>query len=61
MAINKKILSKIAEKTEGKPLVKECLLQLLEFESNEAGWYNDDYKRIIAKCAKGENNENIKN
>lgn len=54
MALNKKIISKVREKTMSEPALGNFLLELLEFESETHGWFTADYTAILEKNCKEE-------
>lgn len=54
MALNKKIISKVREKTAGEPELGNFLVELLEYESEIHGWYTADYTAILEKNCKEE-------
>lgn len=55
MALNKKILTKVRQKTDSDPEMASFLMQLLEFESENQGWYKTQYGLILEKSCKEEN------
>jgi len=59
MALNKKIISKVREKTMHETDLGNFLMELLEYESETHGWYTSDYAEILEKnCKEDEKDEN---
>lgn len=54
MALNKKIISKVREKTMDETELGNFLVELLEYESETHGWYTSDYTAILEKNCKGD-------
>lgn len=55
MALNKTILSKLAEKTKEDKEVQMLLSDIFQFESNpKTGWYDKKYNELIEKYCKEE-------
>jgi len=50
MAISKIMLTKIAEKTEGKDAQRGFIIKILEEENKGIGWYKDFYKNELKKA-----------
>lgn len=58
MAMNKKVLIKIREKTKGKPQQLQFLSEIFEFEfSVGSGWYNNKYNEILKNVLGDAENE----
>ena len=57
MALNKKIIFMVREKTKSEIELGNFIVELLEYESEIHGWYTDDYAAILEKNCK-EDNEN---
>lgn len=49
MALNKTILKKIAEQTEGDPRLRDFLTDIFQFESMPKGWYEKKYSEFLEK------------
>jgi hypothetical protein len=47
MALNKKILTKVKQKTENDQAMDKFLMDLLEFESEQRGWYKTRYAELL--------------
>lgn len=58
MGVNKTILKKVGEKTKDKPEIQNFLIKILNFESEEPGWYKDTYITFLEECYKEEEIEN---
>lgn len=55
MALNKTILSKLAEKTSSDPDMQRFLSDILSFESTpKTGWYEKPYSELLEKHCKEE-------
>lgn len=54
MALNKKIVKKVREKTVDEPLLGDFLVDLLEYESETHGWFKADYCNFLEKSCKEE-------
>lgn len=54
MALNKYMLKKISEKTQGDERIKAYIIDILEFESHGKGWYKNAYEEILRRHCKGE-------
>lgn len=52
MALNKKILTKVKQKTENDYAMDKFLMDLLEFESEQPGWYKTRYVEILENACK---------
>ena len=58
MAINKRVMDKIAERARGDERILAFLRELVVFEANTSGQYTKEYERILRKYAsKGENQQ----
>jgi len=53
MALNKTILEKISQKTEGNVNLKNFLVEILQLESKGKGWFKNEYSLILEKHCKG--------
>lgn len=53
MALNKTILKKLNEKTEGDLEMCEFLIAIMQYESESRGWYDKDYVKILEENYKG--------
>ena len=53
MALNKTILKKLNEKTEGNLEMREFLIAIMQYESESRGWYEKDYVKILEEKSKG--------
>ena len=49
MALNKTILQKLNDHTEGKESLKNFLVEIMQFESGTNGWFNEKYEKILEK------------
>ena len=54
MAISRKILEKLNDKTRDNDEIKEFIMQLLQFESDSPGWFKTEYIKILEKSCQGE-------
>jgi hypothetical protein len=54
MALNKTIVKKTREKTEGEPDIGNFLVKLLELESGSPGWFKSEYATILETSCKEE-------
>lgn len=52
MALNKKILTKVKQKTEDDQAMDKFLTDLLNFESGQRGWYKKPYAEILENACK---------
>ena len=52
MALNKTILEKISQKTEGDIKLKNFLVEILQIESRGKGWFKSEYSLLIEKYCK---------
>lgn len=52
MALNKNILTKVKQKTENDQAMDNFLMDLLEFESGQHGWYKNPYAEILENACK---------
>ena len=52
MALNKKILTKVKQKTESDCAMEKFLMDLLEFESGQPGWWKTRYAEILENACK---------
>lgn len=52
MALNKTILEKISQKTEGNIDLKNLLVEILQLESKGKGWFKTEYSLILEKYCK---------
>lgn len=52
MVVNHRILETVKEKTKGQPQIRQFLLDLMEFEVEPRGWYQDKYLKILEKACK---------
>ena len=53
MALNKTILKKLNEKTDGNLEMREFLIAIMQYESESRGWYDKDYVKILEENYKG--------
>ena len=53
MDINPKILKKVEEKTSNDLTIRAFLLELLNFESENNGWFTTKYSNLIGKYSIG--------
>ena len=60
MALNKKIISMVREKTKSDVELGNFLVELLEYESENPGWYTTAYATILENNCK-EDNKNADN
>ena len=58
MAISRKILNKVFEKTENDKNMQTSLIDILEFEERGHTVYKDAYIKIVERSAKEKLNEN---
>ena len=49
MALNKIILTKLAEKTKDDKPMQELLRDIFAYESSQKGWYKKQYAELIEK------------
>lgn len=62
MQINEKIIEKIKNKTQGKEGFRRFLNELLNFETDNNGWYMDKYRKLIEEyLEEGESHANKEN
>lgn len=54
MALNKTILKKLNEKTDGEPEVRDVLIAIMQFESEPRGWFEKQYVKILEEKGKGD-------
>jgi len=54
MALNKTILKKLNEKTAGEAKVLDVLIAIMQFESEQRGWYEKRYVKILEENCKEE-------
>lgn len=59
MALNKKILKKLNEKTTNEPEIRDFLIGIMQFESEPRGWYEKDYVKILDESCKEESQNEI--
>lgn len=52
MALNKKILEKISQKTVENTAMKNFLVEILQVESKGRGWFKSEYSSILEKYCK---------
>lgn len=53
MAVNKRIIEKVKEKTEVDINTQKFLLAILDKESEGLGWFKPEYKELIEKNLDG--------
>ena len=53
MALNKKMLQKVKEKTSNDPVMCKFIVEILQGENNGVGWWNKFYKTEIEKAIQG--------
>jgi len=59
MIASEKIIEKITIKCSNNKNLKNFLIRLFDFETQENGWWTDDYEKLITKHLSEEsNNEN---
>jgi len=61
LALNKVIVKKINEETEGVPEIREFLVKLLQFESESPGWWKAKYNSILNNTCKEGGSSNARN
>ena len=62
MIASKKIIDKISDRCLYDEPLKKFLLNLFDFETQEKGWWKNNYEKLIDHCMKEESkNENSKN
>lgn len=49
MALNKNILKKIESKTKNDELMRSFLVDIIQFESQNKGWYEKEYVKLLEK------------
>lgn len=57
VALNKKILQKLDQKSYSDKKIKDFLFEVIEYESKNLGWYEKEYLKILQKHCQEEDNE----
>lgn len=53
MSLNKKILEKITDKASNDAKLKDCFIEILQYENRGKGWFKEEYVDIIEKYTPG--------
>lgn len=57
MGLNKDILMKLDHYTKDNQNIRDFLLDIIKFESQDKGWFDKEYNKILLKHFKEEINE----